>query len=77
MLHEILKGDFDMICEHCGKEIDDNAVVCPYCEKEITAAAEVLPEKEPFVTPKMKKQAIILGVVCVLAVVCCVVFHLK
>lgn len=67
-----------MICEHCGKEIDNDAVVCPYCEQPVGAdIQDGVAVKEPFFDAKMKKQSIILAVVCVLAVVCCVVFHLK
>lgn len=35
------------------------------------------PEKEPYFDSKMKRQSIILAVVCVAALVCQVVFHLK
>ena len=67
-----------MICEHCGKEIDNDTMVCPYCDKPVSAeiqGGEAV--KEPFMDAKMKKQSLILAVVCVVAIVCCVVFHLK
>ncbi|MDD7408701.1 MAG: zinc ribbon domain-containing protein [Anaerovoracaceae bacterium] len=73
-----------MICKKCGREVADDAKVCPYCQADLTGEAvsaapsgEAAQEKEPFFTKKMKTQSLALLAVCVIAVVCCVVFHLK
>ena len=67
-----------MICKKCGKEIEEAASVCPYCNEPVShEAAGEATEKEPFMDARMKKQSTILAIVCIAAIVCCFVFHLK
>lgn len=66
-----------MICKKCGKEIEETVSVCPHCNEPVVQEVAAAPEKTPFMDSKMKKQSLILAVVCVAAIVCCFVFNLK
>ncbi len=74
-----------MICTHCHREIEDDATVCPHCSKPVNSQQEhtdtpehaeaanetgkAEPVKEPLLDKKGKRELIVLGIVCIIAIV--------
>ena len=46
-----------MFCEHCGKEIKDNAIFCKYCGVSVTEKTDVnQPQTADIISPYIQKE---------------------
>ena len=45
-----------MICNNCGKDIEDNALFCPVCGNRVEAAPPEAPIEQPVTAPEPKER---------------------